>query len=38
MLSNNFWYGFALGLGLTTLIAILPWLIARARSKKESDK
>jgi tetrahydromethanopterin S-methyltransferase subunit B len=37
MLSNSFWYGFAIGLGLVTLVCILPWLVARVRSKKDSD-
>jgi len=36
MFSNSFWYGFAIGIGLATFVCILPWLIARARSKKDS--
>jgi hypothetical protein len=35
MLSNHFWYGFILGLGLVVLVVIAPVLISRARRKKD---
>jgi tetrahydromethanopterin S-methyltransferase subunit B len=37
MLSNDFWYGFALGFGLVTLAALLTLLIARLRAKNERN-
>jgi len=36
-LSNQFWYGFAIGFGLVTFVAVVPMLIARARAKKDSS-
>jgi tetrahydromethanopterin S-methyltransferase subunit B len=37
MLSNNFWYGFAIGVGIVLLIAIVPRLIRHIRGKKDGD-
>lgn len=33
MLSNDFWYGFALGFGVVTLLALLTLFISRLRAK-----
>jgi tetrahydromethanopterin S-methyltransferase subunit B len=37
MLSNNFWYGFILGLSLVAFVAVLSWSIARLRSNKNDN-
>ena len=37
MLSNNFWYGFTIGIGLVFFVFIVSRLFVRARSKKDSD-
>jgi hypothetical protein len=34
MFSSDFWYGFAIGLGLVLLVFVVTRLIARARAKK----
>ena len=37
MLSNEFWYGFLLGVGLVFLIFLVTRLLAKARSKNAKD-
>jgi hypothetical protein len=37
MLSNSFWYGFLIGVGLVFLVYFVTTLIARARTKKRND-
>jgi hypothetical protein len=37
MLSNDFWYGFLLGLGLVFLVFLVSRLMAKARSKNVKD-
>jgi len=38
MMSNDFWYGFILGLGLVVLVIVLPVLIKRARKTATHNK
>jgi tetrahydromethanopterin S-methyltransferase subunit B len=37
MLSSDFWYGFAIGIGIVLLIVLLPLIIRRIRGKKDGD-
>lgn len=37
MLSNQFWYGFIIGVGLVFLVFLISTLIARARAKRGGD-
>ena len=37
MLSNSFWYGFLMGVGLVFLVFAVSRLIVRARAKKRSN-
>jgi hypothetical protein len=34
-MSNDFWYGFALGLGLVVLVVLLPVLLNKARKAEK---
>jgi tetrahydromethanopterin S-methyltransferase subunit B len=36
MLSNNFWYGFVIGVGLVFLVFLVTKLIARAKKGDDS--
>jgi prolipoprotein diacylglyceryltransferase len=37
MFSNEFWYGFLLGVGLVFLVFLVTRLLAKARSKNRND-